>query len=110
MLSLASLPRPYSVYVIADGISSCNHFEVPIALARMQHEGATITTSESIAFQLVKDAAIPEFKAFARMIKEEKETTKQGGEALLARKTDCCGVNQGESDTENKRSPLKSAM
>lgn len=82
MLSLASLPRPYSVYVIADGVSSCNHFEVPIALARMQNEGATITTSESIGFQLVKDAAIPQFKAFSRMIKEEKESTKQVGEAL----------------------------
>ena len=33
-------------------------------------DGVTVTTSESIAFQLVKDAAIPEFKAFTTMIKE----------------------------------------
>jgi hypothetical protein len=87
MLSLVALPRPYSVYVIADGVSSCNHFEVPIALARMQNEGATITTSESIGFQLVKDAAIPQFKAFSRMIKEEKESTKQVGEVLHHRQS-----------------------
>jgi hypothetical protein len=107
---MLSLAHPYSVYVIADGVSSCNHFEVPIALARMQNEGATITTSESIAFQLVRDAAIPEFKTFSKMIKEEKESSKRVGEVLLARKTDWSGVRQGESDNENKRSPLKSAM
>ncbi|KAF8351251.1 Isochorismatase-like protein [Amanita rubescens] len=107
VLSLASLPTPYAVYVIADGVSSCNQFEVPIALARMRNGGATITTSESIAFQLVKDASIPEFKAFSRMIKEEKESTKRVGEALLAEKTAWSGVGLGESEN---RSPLRSAM
>ncbi len=107
MFALASLPTPYEVYVIADGVSSCNQFEVPIALARMRNEGATITTSESIAFQLVKDASIPEFKAFSKMIKEEKESTKRVGEALLAEKTTWSGVGQGESEN---RSPLRSAM
>ena len=104
MLSLASLPRPYAVYVIADGVSSCNQFEVSIALARMRKEGAIITTSESIAFQLVNDASIPEFKAFSKMIKEEKERTKRAGEALLAEGT---AWNGGESEN---RSPLRSAM
>jgi hypothetical protein len=84
MLDLVALPKPYSVYIIADGVSSCNQFEVSIALARMQKTGAVITTSESIAFQLVKDAAIPEFKSFSRIIKEEKENTRRAGEILIA--------------------------
>ena len=98
MLDLAALPKPYSVYIIADGVSSCNQFEVPIALARMQKTGAVITTSESIAFQLVKDAAIPEFKIFSRIIKEGKENTRRAGEILIA------GSSSQVGD------PLKSAM
>jgi hypothetical protein len=98
MLDLAALYKPYTVYIIADGVSSCNHFEVPIALARMQKAGAVITTSESIAFQLVKDAAIPEFKTFSRMIKEEKENTRRAGEVLIT------GTSGQVGD------PLKSAM
>ncbi|KAK2466390.1 hypothetical protein APHAL10511_002032 [Amanita phalloides] len=101
MLSLASYP--VSVYIVADGVSSCNQFEVPIALARMQKEGAIITTSESIAFQLVKDAAVPEFKSFSSMIKEEKETTKRAGEILL---NGVRGSSQGESGNEKQKSPL----
>ena len=30
----------HKVYILADGVSSCNKEEVPIALARLRHEGA----------------------------------------------------------------------
>ena len=66
-----------------DGVSSCNSFEIPIATERMRKEGAIITTSESIAFQLIGDAALPNFKPFSKLIKEEKDSTKTVGEALL---------------------------
>lgn len=49
----------------------------------MRTEGARIGTSESIAFQLMGDASLPVFKAFSQFIKEEKESTKRNGEALL---------------------------
>ena len=66
-----------------DGISSCNSFETPIATERMCRGGAIISTSESIAFQLIGDAALPTFRSFSKLIKEEKDSTKTVGEALL---------------------------
>lgn len=50
----------HKVYVIADGVSSCNKEEVPIALARLRHEGAIVTTSESFIYEAVGDAGRPE--------------------------------------------------
>lgn len=73
----------YTPHVIADGVSSCNSFEINIALDRLRTEGARIGTSESVAFQLMRDASLPTFKAFSRFVKEEKEGTKVNGEALL---------------------------
>lgn len=69
--------------MVNDGVSSCNSFEIPIAIERMRTAGAIIGTSESIAFQLIGDADVPIFKAFSKLIKEEKDSTKQVGEALL---------------------------
>jgi nicotinamidase-related amidase len=51
--ALDLLQREYEVHVLADGVSSCNKEEVPWALERMRQAGAQITTSESIAFQLM---------------------------------------------------------
>lgn len=73
----------HTPYIVADGVSSCNSFEISIALDRMRTEGARIGTSESIAFQLMADASLPAFKAFSRFIKDEKDSTRCVGEALL---------------------------
>lgn len=45
--TLDALREGHKVYIIADGVSSCNKEEVPIALARLRAEGAVVTTSES---------------------------------------------------------------
>lgn len=45
--TLDVLAAGHRVYVIADGVSSCNREEVPVALARLRSEGAVVTTSES---------------------------------------------------------------
>ena len=82
VLSLLLLQR-YRPHVVIDGVSSCNSFEIPVAIERMRTEGAIIGTSESIAFQLVGDAGLPIFKPFSKLIKEEKDNTKKVGEALL---------------------------
>ncbi|KAF7301566.1 hypothetical protein MIND_00722100 [Mycena indigotica] len=84
-LSLLVHPKKYAVYVLADGVSSCNPAEVPIALAQMRASGAIVVSSESLGYQLVRDAAIPEFKAFGNIIKEEKETTSKTVDTLLGR-------------------------
>jgi isochorismate hydrolase len=51
--TLDLLELQYDVHVLADGVSSCNKEEVPWALERMRQAGAQITTSESMAFQLM---------------------------------------------------------
>lgn len=44
--TLDLLREGHKVYVVADGVSSCNALEVPIALARLRAEGAVVTSSE----------------------------------------------------------------
>ncbi|OJA07684.1 hypothetical protein AZE42_01878 [Rhizopogon vesiculosus] len=73
----------YDVHVIADGVSSCNQGEIPIALARIRQSGGYITTSESAAFQLQRDAGAPGFKLFSSIIKEEKDNTAKASQKLL---------------------------
>jgi isochorismate hydrolase len=73
--TLDLLSHGHEVFVIADGVSSCNPQEVPIALRRLATAGATVTTSESFIYQMVRDASIPEFKQIAALVKETKEAT-----------------------------------
>ncbi|KAL8286208.1 hypothetical protein RQP46_004696 [Phenoliferia psychrophenolica] len=51
--ALDLLERNIAVHILADGVSSCNHDEVGVALARLRASGAQITTSESVLFQLM---------------------------------------------------------
>ncbi|KAI0786457.1 Isochorismatase-like protein [Abortiporus biennis] len=85
--TLDLLSEGFDVHVLADGVSSCNKEEIPIALARMRQAGAQITTSESAAFQLQADSSRPNFKAFSSLIKEEKEQTKHILQTLLSHKS-----------------------
>ncbi|KAG8817949.1 hypothetical protein FRC19_010982 [Serendipita sp. 401] len=70
---LELLEAGYSVHVVADAVSSCNKEEVPLALASLRQAGAVITTSESLAFQLMGDANSPNFKEFSAIVKAEKQ-------------------------------------
>ena len=48
----------YDVHLVADGVSSVNKEEIPLALERLRQAGAVISSSESIAFQLQRKNAI----------------------------------------------------
>ncbi|KAJ7367934.1 Isochorismatase-like protein [Mycena albidolilacea] len=84
-LALVAHPSKYTTYVLADGVSSANPAEVPLALAQLRAAGVIVTTSESLSFQLMRDASAPDFKAFSNVIKEEKDATSKAVEALLGR-------------------------
>jgi hypothetical protein len=98
--TLDLLRSGHKVYVIADGVSSCNKEEIPIALARLRHEGAVVTTSESFMYEFVGDAGTPEYvyygywsewrmynstltlRSFKDIIKVVKETSESTREAM----------------------------
>lgn len=66
----------HKVYVLADGVSSCNREEVPIALARLRAEGVIVTTSESWLYEVVGDASLPVFKEIIKIVKDTAQDTK----------------------------------
>ncbi|KAF9057502.1 Isochorismatase-like protein [Panaeolus papilionaceus] len=101
----------YTPYLVADGVSSCNSFEIPIALDRVRSGGGVITTSESIAFELMRDASLKNFKPFSNLIKEVKETTRLAGQALLqGQVTPVVDAAQGEAEIASGGVTLRSAM
>ncbi|KAI1212460.1 Isochorismatase hydrolase [Annulohypoxylon truncatum] len=71
--ALDLLARGHRVYVLADGVSSCDDEEVPLALARLRAAGVIVTTSESWLYECMGDAGIPEFKEIVKLVKEERE-------------------------------------
>ncbi|KAF1967803.1 Isochorismatase hydrolase [Bimuria novae-zelandiae CBS 107.79] len=75
--ALDLLKQGHDVYVIADGVSSVNKEEVPLALARLRHAGAQVVTSESWMYEAMGDAKIPEFKEMSKVVKEYSESTKE---------------------------------
>ncbi|EKD21264.1 isochorismatase domain-containing protein [Drepanopeziza brunnea f. sp. 'multigermtubi' MB_m1] len=83
--TLDLLAAGHKVYVLADGVSSCNKEEIGVALDRLRGEGAVITTSESWIYECMGDAGIPEFKAVAGVVKEYSGKTKEVVGALLGK-------------------------
>jgi len=59
----------YQVIVVKDCISSRNLNDMETALIRMQQEGALITTSESILFELTRQAGDEIFKQILKLVK-----------------------------------------
>ncbi|KIV80161.1 hypothetical protein PV11_07682 [Exophiala sideris] len=80
--TLDLLAAGHRVYILADGVSSCNAGERPIALNRLAREGAIVTTSESLLFELIRDAKDTNFKAIAGLVKETKDETKAAVETF----------------------------
>lgn len=67
----------HKVYIIADGVSSCNPGEVIIALDRLRSEsGITVTTSESWMYECVGDASHPGFRGLIGIVKNSLADTK----------------------------------
>lgn len=55
--------------VVADCISSRSPDDLKVAIERMRSEGAVITTSESILFELTEVAGTDQFKQISRLVK-----------------------------------------
>jgi len=57
------------VNLAADAVSSRKEIDYKIALDRMRHQGAEVTTTESILFELLNVCGTPEFKAVSKIVK-----------------------------------------
>ncbi len=62
----------YQVFVIADAIGSRNINDHNISLDRMRSKGATITSTESIIFELCETSSRKEFKLISNLIKNKR--------------------------------------
>ena len=65
---LDCLQKGFEVILISDAMSSRNSLDHEIALQRMTKSGATLTTTESIIFELCKTADRKEFKEIRDII------------------------------------------
>jgi len=63
------IEEDFTPVVVEDCISSRNPEDKRVALERMRSEGALISTSESLLFELTKVAGTEEFKAISRLVK-----------------------------------------
>ena len=80
--TLDLLQHGHKVYVLADGVSSCNKEEVPIALRRLADEGAVVTTSESFLYECMGGSGLEEFMSITSLVKESKLDTMEALQAL----------------------------
>jgi len=60
---LGLLAASRQVHVAVDAIASRHEQDRDVALQRMERAGAVLTTSETAAFELMRDAQHPQFKA-----------------------------------------------
>ena len=65
---LDCLQKGFEVILVSDAMSSRNREDHEIALKRMIQSGATLTTTESIIFELCKTADRKEFKEIRNII------------------------------------------
>ncbi|KAI9095963.1 Isochorismatase-like protein [Phlyctochytrium arcticum] len=82
--ALDLLDNNVSVYVVADGVSSCNRGEVKLALARLREAGAVISSSEAILFQLLRDSSHDKFRDMSKLIKQTSEPTRAALDQLVS--------------------------
>ncbi len=66
--ALDCLQKGFEVILISDAMGSRNRVDHDIALQRMNQSGATLTTTESIIFELCKTADRKEFKEIRNII------------------------------------------
>ncbi len=63
------LEKNFIPVVVEDCVSSRNINDKKIAISRMRHEGAVITTYESVLFELLRYSGTAEFKAISNLVK-----------------------------------------
>lgn len=63
------IQKGYTVHAVADAICSRRKLDWEIGLGWMEKRGAMISTTEIIAFQLLKEAGTEEFRRLSKLLK-----------------------------------------
>jgi nicotinamidase-related amidase len=63
------MQKGYQVHVVADAICSRRKLDWKIGLRWMEKKGAMISTTEIIAFRLLKEAGTEEFRGLSKLLK-----------------------------------------
>jgi isochorismate hydrolase len=63
------IQKGYEIHVVADAICSRRKLDWEIGLRWMEKRGAMISTTEIIAFQLLKEAGTEEFRGLSKLLK-----------------------------------------
>ncbi len=64
------MQKSYTVHAVADAICSRRKLDWEVGLRWMEKKGAMISTTEIIAFRLLKEAGTEEFKSLSKLLKE----------------------------------------
>ena len=67
--ALDLLYNNFTPVVVSDAIGSRNPEDLKVALWRMRDVGCVMTTTESILFELCRQAGTPEFKEISKLVK-----------------------------------------
>jgi len=59
----------YNVHVAVDAVSSRKESDYKTGIEKMRYAGAIITSTEASIFELLRDAAAPEFKTILELVK-----------------------------------------
>jgi nicotinamidase-related amidase len=79
------LQQGKDVHVIVDGVSSQQAFDREIALQRMSHAGAFLTTAQSVAFMLMQSADHSNFKPVSKLTVEHMKLPNEFNDALMGK-------------------------
>ena len=63
------IEEEYEVFVAADAVSSRRRFDYEIAVRRMDKNGAEITLTESILFEMLNVCGTDEFRTISKLVK-----------------------------------------
>jgi nicotinamidase-related amidase len=69
MSALDLIALGYTVHVAADAVTSRTQANWRLAMAQLRQAGAVVTTTETVLFQLLRQAGTDEFRELARLIR-----------------------------------------
>lgn len=68
--ALELMDRGFQVQIPADAVGARRPYDKDVALGRLAHAGAVVSTAEAVLFEWTERADRPEFKAISALVKE----------------------------------------